>query len=103
MRGRAPDLRDPVLRVVAAVHDGAFAGWAAARQTLRGFTTETGIGVGSTRARLPVAHPCVEMATNSLGTWIGAGDVYGVASGVVYIDNADDWKRAGLPYQAFKQ
>lgn len=100
MRGRAPDLRDLGRGLL--FRTAPFASRAAASQTPCGSTAETSIGAGSTRAHLRAAHPGVEMAPNGLGTSFGAGDVYGLASSLVDIDNTDDWKRADLPYKAFK-
>lgn len=61
--------------------DGTFAGWAAGSETPRGFTTGSGIGIGSTLDQLRAAHPGIEVATESLGPEFGADDVYGIASG----------------------
>lgn len=60
--------------------DGVFAGWAAGG-TPRGFTTGSGIGIGSTMAQLRAAHPGIEVVTDSLGPEFAADDVYGIASG----------------------
>ena len=61
--------------------EGALVGWSAGDATPRGFTTLTGIGVGSTVTALRAAHPGIVLATNSLGPEFEADDVYGLASG----------------------
>jgi hypothetical protein len=60
---------------------GALVGWSADDETPRGFTTLTGIGVGSTVGQLRAAHPGVELTTDSLGPEFSADDVHGLASG----------------------
>lgn len=61
--------------------EGALVGWSAGEGTPRGFTTLTGIGVGSTVGQLRAAHPGIDLQTNSLGPEFAADDVYGLATG----------------------
>ena len=61
--------------------EGVMVGWSAGEDAPRGFTTLTGIGIGSTLAQLRAAHPGVEVTVDSLGPEFGADDVYGIASG----------------------
>lgn len=60
--------------------EGAFAGWFAHDDAPRGFTTETGIGIGSTVAQLRAAHPGLTLTDGSLGPEFAADDVFGIAS-----------------------
>ena len=60
--------------------EGKFAGWAARDDAPKGFTTETGIGIGSTVAQLREAHPGVQITEDSLGPEFAVDDVYGLAS-----------------------
>jgi hypothetical protein len=66
--------------------DGTLVGWSAGEGTPRGFTTLTGIGVGSPLIDLRTAHPGVEIETGSLGPEFAIDDVYGVASGLGPVD-----------------
>lgn len=64
-----------------AFSEGQFAGWTAGEGAPRGFTTVSGIHVGSTLADLRAAHPDVEVREDSLGPEFSAGDIHGTLSG----------------------
>lgn len=66
--------------------DGTLVGWSAGDGTPRGFTTLTGIGVGSPVIDVRTAHPGVAIETSSLGPEFAIDDVYGVASGLGPVD-----------------
>ena len=64
-----------------AFSDGQFAGWTAGEGAPRGFSTVSGVHVGSTLAELRAAYPEVEVREDSLGPEFSAGDIHGTLSG----------------------
>ena len=64
-----------------AFSEGRFAGWTAGESAPRGFTTVSGIHVGSTLAELRAAHPDVTVSEDTLGPEFSAGDIHGFLSG----------------------
>lgn len=61
--------------------DGEFAGWTAGEGAPRGFSTLSGVHVGSTLAELRAAHPDVMLREDSIGPEFSAGDIHGTLSG----------------------
>lgn len=64
-----------------AFSEGKFIGWSAGEGAPRGFSTVSGIHVGSTLAQLRAAHPDVVVREDSLGPEFAVGEIYGTLSG----------------------
>lgn len=64
-----------------AFSDGKFAGWTAGEGAPRGFSTLSGVHVGSTLAELRAAHPDVAVREDTVGPEFSAGDIHGTLSG----------------------
>ncbi|MDZ4108402.1 MAG: hypothetical protein U1E18_02240 [Brevundimonas sp.] len=64
-----------------AFSEGKFAGWTAGEGAPRGFSTVSGVHIGSTLAQLRAAHPEVEVREDSLGPEFSAGEIHGTLSG----------------------
>ena len=64
-----------------AFSEGRFAGWTAGEGAPRGFSTVSGVHVGSTLAELRAAHPDVEVREDTLGPEFSAGEIHGFLSG----------------------
>lgn len=64
-----------------AFSDGKFAGWTAGEGAPRGFSTLSGVHVGSTLAELRAAHPDVTVREDTVGPEFSAGDIHGTLSG----------------------
>src|SRR3989344_198024 len=61
--------------------DGKFAGWTAGEGAPRGFSTLSGVHVGSTLAELRAAHPDVAVREDTVGPEFSVGDIHGTLSG----------------------
>lgn len=64
-----------------AFSEGKFIGWTAGEGAPRGFSTVSGIHVGSTLTQLRAAHPDVVVREDSLGPEFAVGEIYGTLSG----------------------
>ena len=64
-----------------AFQDGKFAGWTAGEGAPRGFSTLSGVHVGSTLAELRAAHPDLTVREDTVGPEFSAGDIHGTLSG----------------------
>ena len=62
--------------------DGRFAGWVAGQGAPQGFSTASGVAVGSTVARARAGLPGFSLQETSLGAEFAGGGIYGLASGL---------------------